>query len=116
MTKLSPAQCERAMAEGEFGPELLASAPAVALVLTQSWCPQWAWMRSYLEGLPPDPAFAVFYVEYDREEFFEPFMAFKEDVLGNREIPYVRYYREGRFARESNFIDSGGFLRLLGHI
>src|SRR5512145_120253 len=110
MTKLTAEQCLRLMESGEPGPELLGAAPAVALVLTQSWCPQWAWMRSYLEALPEDPARAIYWVEYDREEFFAPFMAFKEERFGNREIPYVRYYREGKLLRESNFIDKSGFL------
>jgi hypothetical protein len=113
MTKLTARQCTEAMAAREFGPELRTAAPAVAIVLTQSWCPQWGWMRSYLETLPADPDLAVFWVEYDLEDFFEPFMAFKEEVFGNREVPYVRYYREGKLLRESNFIDKGGFLRIV---
>ncbi len=113
MTRLGREQCLAAMSAGEFGPEIRSAAPAVAVVLTQSWCPQWTWMRAYLEALPPDPSIAVFWVEYDREDFFEPFLAFKEEVLGNREIPFVRYYREGRLVRETNFIDRGGFLRIL---
>jgi hypothetical protein len=114
MTKLSREQCLGLLSAREFGPELLGAAPSVALVLTQSWCPQWGWMRSYLEALPPDPGLAVFWVEYDLEDFFEPFMAFKEEVFGNRDVPYVRYYRDGALVRESNFIDKGGFLRILG--
>jgi hypothetical protein len=113
MKKLEREQCLAAMADGEFPADLRASSPSVAVILTQSWCPQWKWMRSYLERLPDQPGRSVFWIEYDLEDFFEPFMAFKEDRLGNREIPYVRYYRDGRLARQSNFIDEGGFLRLL---
>ena len=113
LRRLSEADCRAAIREGDFLPGVAGAAPRVAVVLTQSWCPQWGWMRSYLESVPEEPGVAVFYVEYDREPFFEDFMAFKEDVFGNREVPYVRYYREGRLSRESNFIDRGGFLRLL---
>ena len=113
MTKLERDACLRAMAAGEFGPEVTGASPSVAVVLTQSWCPQWKWMRAYLESLPAEEGYAVFWVEYDREDFFAPFMAFKEEVLGNREIPYVRYYRDGKLARESNYIDKAGFLRSL---
>jgi hypothetical protein len=113
MTKLSRDECLGAMGSGEFGPGVTRAAPGVAVVLTQSWCPQWAWMRAYLSTLPEDPERAIFWIEYDREDFFEPFMAFKEDVLGNREVPYIRYYRDGKLVRTSNFIDKAGFLRSL---
>lgn len=114
LMKLTTVDCEAAILAGEFPASVLNRAPRVALVLTQSWCPQWKWMRNYLEELPPGDAYAVFFVEYDREAFFQPFMAFKEEHFLNREVPYVRYYQEGTLRRESNFIDRSGFLRLLG--
>ena len=113
MTKLTADHCLALMKEGDFGPDVTGAADAVAVVLTQSWCPQWAWMRSYLTALPPDGGMDVFWVEYDREAFFEPFMRFKEGVFGNDQVPYVRYYRGGKLAAQSNFIDKGGFLRNL---
>jgi len=113
MRKLTSEECIAAMESGDFPLSLRAAAPRVAIVLTQSWCPQWAWMRSYLSALKPDPRCEVFWVEYELEDFFEPFMSFKETVLGNDQVPYVRYYREGKLAAQSNFIDQGGFLRLL---
>jgi hypothetical protein len=71
-------------------------------------------MRSYLEGLPQSPEHRVFYLEYDREPFYEEFLTFKEDTLGNREIPYVRYYRDGALTDQTNYIAKDGFLRRLG--
>lgn len=102
------------MTRGEFGADVAGAAGSVAVVLTQSWCPQWAWMRSYLEGIPESPDRKIFYLEYDREPLYEDFLAFKEDVLGNREIPYVRYYRDGRFSGDGNFVARDGFLKRLG--
>jgi hypothetical protein len=113
MRKLGRDDCLGLMELGEFRPGVLEAAERVAVVLTQSWCPQWTWMRSYLASLPPDPDAEVFWVEYDLEDFFEPLMKFKEEVLGNDQVPYVRYYRGGRLAAQSNFIDSAGFLRRL---
>jgi hypothetical protein len=113
MRKLTKEECLGLVREGEFAEGVLKAADTVAVVLTQSWCPQWAWMRSYLAELPPDAGREVFWVEYDREDFFEPIMEFKERVLGNDQVPYVRYYRGGKPAAESNYIDKGGFLRLL---
>jgi len=114
MVKLGREDCLAAMREGDFSPGIRAAAPAVAVILTQSWCSQWGWMRGYLAALPEDEGRRVFWVEYDHEDFFEEFMAFKEERLGNREVPYVRFYRDGTLVRESNFIDERGFLRNLG--
>jgi hypothetical protein len=115
LRKLTEAQCRAAIAMGEFEAIVAAAAPRVAVILTQSWCPQWIWMRSYLDAAAAaNPETEIFWIEYDREPFFDDFMEFKENVFGNREIPYVRYYRDGKLTRQSNFIDKGGFAQLLG--
>ncbi len=102
------------MAEGDFEEQVRGAAEAAAVILTQSWCPQWRYLQGYLEGLDRElngsgPAAAILYVEYDREPFFQEFMAFKEDSFGNREVPYIRYYRGGKLAAESNFISPQAF-------
>jgi hypothetical protein len=106
--------CADAMAHGEFSAELRGSAPAVAIVLTQSWCPQWVWMKRWLDAAGDEPGVDIYWLEYDREAFFDEFRTFKEEVLGNDQVPYVRYYRNGVLVRQSNYIDRGGFLRFLG--
>ncbi|OHD80429.1 MAG: hypothetical protein A3J97_05020 [Spirochaetes bacterium RIFOXYC1_FULL_54_7] len=113
MTRLSAAQCGHAIAKGDFGPEVIASAPRVAVVLTQSWCPQWVMMRMWLDRAEKDADATVFLVEYDKEDYFEDFMAFKEDMLGNRSVPYIRYYRDGVFTGDGNFIGKDGFVAKL---
>lgn len=112
--RLTEAQCRAAMAAGDFRPEISGSAPVVAIVLTQSWCPQWAWMSAWLGPVAGEAGVDVWQVEYDREPFFEEFMAWKEGVLGNDHVPYIRYYRAGKLARESNYIDRQGFRRHIG--
>lgn len=106
MRKLTQTECEFAMENGEFSKDITASAPAVAIVLSQSWCPQWAAMRAYLPVVESDAGegVGIFTLEYDLEPFFEKFMAFKEDRFGNRSVPYVRYYRDGELRAESNFV------------
>lgn len=111
--KLTQDECRYAIENGEFSSELLRTADRIAIVLTQSWCPQWLWMRSYLNAVTSKGDIAIFWLEYDREAFFEEFLAFKENTLGNREVPYVRYYLGGRLSRESNYVDKGGFLARL---
>jgi hypothetical protein len=113
MTRLSIAHCEQAMAKGEFGPEITASTSLVAVILTQSWCPQWIMMRRWLDRAESDTASRVFFLEYDQEDFFDAFMAFKEDVFGNRSVPYIRYYRDGVFTGDGNFIGRDGFVAKL---
>ncbi len=114
MTKLKTEDCLALIEKGEFSSGVVNAAPKVAIVLTQSWCPQWTWMRAYLEAMPEEESRAFFWVEYDREEFFQELMTFKEETFRNAQIPYVRYYRDGKLVAQSNFIDERGFLRLLG--
>jgi hypothetical protein len=116
LTKLAESDCRAAIAAGDFDPAVRAAAPLVAVVLTQSWCPQWSFMRGYLAQAAAEAGdrARIFFVEYDREPFYEDFMTFKEDGFGNREIPYVRYYRDGVLSAESNFISKQGFLSKLG--
>lgn len=55
----------------------------------------------------------IYVLEYDKESWYEEFLAFKEDILGNREVPYIRYYRDGTLVGETNFISSQGFISRL---
>jgi hypothetical protein len=70
-----------------------------------------------LEAAYPQ-GFSVSYIEYDIAEWkdlsHESFMEFKENHFGNLEIPYIRYYRDGVFVRDSNFVTLQGFLARLG--
>ncbi|MCX7028366.1 MAG: hypothetical protein NT061_12985 [Spirochaetes bacterium] len=113
LRKLTEAECRDAIAGGEFPDTIRDSAPYIAVVLTQSWCPQWTWMRSCLDEISLEPGVDIYWLEYDREPFFDAFIDFKENVLGDSLIPYVRYYRQGVLAHTSNYIDRRGFLRLL---
>ena len=101
------------MENGEFDASLVAG-PAAAIILTQSWCPQWKAMQAYLPQVEAAiDGVKLFYVEYDIAEWEglknEDFMAFKEATFNNREIPYVRYYRNGVFSRDGNYIFLDGF-------
>jgi hypothetical protein len=115
LTKLAESDC-RPPSPRATSIRVRAAAPLVAVVLTQSWCPQWSFMRGYLAQAAAEAGdrARIFFVEYDREPFYEDFMTFKEDGFGNREIPYVRYYRDGVLSAESNFISKQGFLSKLG--
>ena len=112
MRILTETECRKAIANGGFDPP--EPAGPTALILTQSWCPQWKAMKSYLpEAEKALPGLKIFYIEYDLAPFFEDFMNFKENTYENREIPYVRYYKEGKCTSWSNYTSLEGFLHRL---
>lgn len=94
------------MNKREFPDELLSSSQNVAVILSQSWCPQWTIMKNYMDQ--PD-AFeevdiTVYYFLYDNASFYDEFMEFKEKHFNNYQIPYVRYYKDGKLVGESNYV------------
>ena len=112
-TRLTAEDCAEAMRNGDFGPAVREAADRVAVVLTQAWCPQWVMMARWLGAAAEAGGARVFYIEYDREDFYDVFMTWKEDVLGNRLIPYVRYYAGGRLTGESNYVGKDAFAAAL---
>lgn len=114
--ELTREQAAFAMLHGEFDPSVRTASRLVAVVLTQDWCGQWAAMDGYLAEMGtrcPDLELAVFQLEYNRVDYFREFLRFKEEVLGNRVIPYVRYYRDGQLAGQSNYVSERQFLSFL---
>ncbi len=111
MSRLSAEQCTEAIKQNDFPGELTASREKVVFVLTQSWCPQWSMMQSWLARAADEAGADVYFSEYDRETFFDEFMQFKETTFGNRSIPYLRYYRDGKLAAESNYVSKDVFVK-----
>jgi hypothetical protein len=112
--ELSREQAAAAMNAGEFDDGVRNASRQVAVVLTQDWCGQWAAMDEYLGELDarhPELELVVFQLEYNRVDYFREFLRFKEEVLGNQLIPYVRYYRDGRLIGQSNFVSERQFLK-----
>jgi hypothetical protein len=107
--KLTAQECKNAMEKKVFEP----FQGTGAIILTQSWCPQWKAMKNYLPEAEKAGEITVLYVEYDTEAFFTEFMNFKENTYQNREIPYVLYFRQGAFSGESNYVSLQGFLHRL---
>jgi hypothetical protein len=111
--ELTREQAERAMREGEFDESVRGACPKVAVVLTQDWCGQWPALNDYLSALgsrAPELELVVFQLEYNRVDYFQDFLRFKEQVLGNAVIPYVRYYRDARLVGQSNYVSERQFL------
>jgi hypothetical protein len=112
-------QARSIMSAGDI-PEVFRRASArVAVVLTQGWCPQWRAMDSFLSRMESDTAdghgdLTVFDLVYDRLPFFPAFLDFKETRFNNYSVPYVRYYRDGKFTAASNYVSETGFFSLFG--
>jgi hypothetical protein len=99
----------------ELDPAVRGDGANVAVVLTQGWCPQWVSMNVWLNfmekrGRPKNLDITVYEFIYDRVPFFDEFRRFKESDLGNAEIPYLLYYREGKLLGTSNYVTSRDFV------
>ena len=108
---LTKDQLDALLREGDFPESVRLAAPKVVVIMTQDWCGQWTDMASYL----PDFAsqVAIFTIEYNLLPDFESIMKFKEDVLKNRQVPYLRYYQNGKLVLERNWIPRGAFSDML---
>ena len=116
-TQITEDQARGIMAAGEIPPEMTGISGRVAVILTQSWCPQWKAMDAYLarmaEAKKPETAdLVVFYLCYDLLPFGGEFTRFKETRFSNYEIPFVLYYRDGKLKETTNYVSESGFLSL----
>lgn len=103
-------QASAAIKNGEFSNDLTDAAQNVAVVLTQDWCPQWRAMKQWLSKGEADTDVTVFYFIYNKSSIAKEFMGFKETVLNNYLIPYVRYYQNGSLIHESNYTSRDRFI------
>ncbi len=106
MKCISKEQALTAIQNGDFADDIIRSAERVAVILTQSWCPQWHAMKKFVADYS---GAEIFCLEYDLTDFFDTFREFKETKLGNDQIPYIRYYRGGTLVAESNAVSEAAF-------
>jgi hypothetical protein len=95
---------------GEFGKEIIDSRKNTAVIMTQDWCHQWKMMNGWIGTLSDDIELDIYLIIYNKEDYYEEFMSFKEEVFGNYEIPYIRYYVDGVLVQESNYVPKDSFL------
>ena len=110
--ELSKDQALFAMAGGEFGSDVL-SGENVIVIMTQDWCPQWIYMKSWIYGLEINKDIDIFELVYNKVHYFKSFMNFKENTFGNSSVPYLRIYKKGRLAAETNYTGKQKLLELL---
>lgn len=111
MKTINKDQALEAIKNGEFRTEIIGSADRVAVILTQSWCPQWHSMKKFLSDFT---GAEVYYLEYDKTDYFNSFRTFKENTFRNDKIPYIRYYCDGKLVTETNAVSLDDFRRILG--
>ena len=111
MKEITDEQARYTIDNGELPDEVISAAGRVAVVLTQDWCPQWATMESYIGDLTEETEspILVYVLIYNRVPYFSDFLDFKESTWGNRQIPYVRYYRDGRLVNQTNYVPKSTF-------
>lgn len=114
-TPLSDDAARHAIEHHEFPSDVLNSSRTVAVVSTQSWCPDWKrvdrWLRKLVDTQKPDDFdLDVYTVIYDREPYFNDYRAVKEHVWKNGFVPYIRYYVDGEFVADSNQLSADRFL------
>ena len=109
--KLKDEQIQNAIKNKEFDEKIIKSKVNVAVIMSQSWCPQWRYTEMWLDELDEIPDLDIYVIIYDTKKYYEEFMAFKENIFGNYEIPYIRYYKDGKIIKESNYTSKESFLR-----
>jgi hypothetical protein len=108
---LTQDQLDALLKDGEFPESVRLAAPKVVVVMTQDWCGQWTSMAAYLSDFADQAA--IFTVEYNRLPDFERIMHFKETVFRNDQVPYLRFYRDGKLVRQTNWIPRAAFAGML---
>jgi len=106
-------QAINAIENGEFENSIIASKNSVVIILTQDWCPQWMDMKSWIYDLKIDTDVDIYELEYNTTDYSEDFMKFKENNLGNHYVPYLRFYKQGVLANETNYIDKTQFIDII---
>jgi len=109
MIQISSAEANVLMKENKL-PSFINEPGWRILILTQSWCSQWHLMKKYIPQLEKENTFKAAYFEYDLAENFESFMHFKEAEYRNDYVPYLRFYFDGAFISESNYLGESAFI------
>lgn len=111
---LSDSQAMYTIKNRDFPDEILKSNNRVAVVVSQSWCPQWIAMKGYLKKVTEQNRdIDIYILEYDKKVWFNDFMSMKEIYWKNLEVPYIRFYIDGLLVNESNFISRSAFVEKL---
>lgn len=101
---LTDEQVLEAIDKGEFNSDVVLSKQKVVVIMTQDWCPQWTAMKRWVYDLETQEDIDVYELIYNKFNYYNKFMEFKESIWKNYEIPYLRYYKNGVLFKESNYV------------
>ncbi|PYG85749.1 hypothetical protein LY28_03169 [Ruminiclostridium sufflavum DSM 19573] len=110
---LNKEQAMYAVKNKEFEKSVISSKSKVIVILTQDWCPQWIYMKSWVSGLEIEEDIEIYELEYNKVDYCSEFMAFKESCWKNYNVPYLRFYKEGELARETNYISKESLIEII---
>ncbi|MCX7920541.1 MAG: hypothetical protein N3B21_00745 [Clostridia bacterium] len=111
--ELGKKQCLYAIEHGEFSDDVIKSKDKVVVIMTQDWCPQWQNMQSWVYGLDIADDIDVYELIYNKVDYRDDFMKLKESKWRNDQIPYLRYYRDGKLFKETNYVSAEKFKELV---
>lgn len=112
--KITNEQALQMISEKAISKDLIENSEITVFAFTQHWCPQWTIMVSYFDSIIAEyPSLTIYTFEYDKEPCFNEFMNFKENVLKNSLVPFMRYYNKGQLVNESNFCMKEDFISLM---
>ena len=109
MKEISDKQASYIIENKKIPHDILQSSEKVAIVLTQDWCPQWTYMQRWLTKTEEN-GIKTFYLSYNNKNYYSEFMGVKEETFGNALVPYVRYYKNGNYVDDSNYVSEELFL------
>ncbi len=110
--EITKEQALYAIENEEFGSDVLDGENTV-VIMTQNWCPQWINMKGWIYGLETDKEIGIYELVYNKTDFYRSFMEFKEKEFGNSLVPYLRFYKNGKLASETNYVNKERFHEML---
>lgn len=110
--KLTDEQIRETIIHGEFSNDIICSNAKTAIIMSQSWCPQWMMVNHWLKTIPENFDIHIYTSIYDKEKYYHEFMHFKETVFKNHEVPYIRYYINGNLVKETNYTSKDFFMNV----
>ncbi|MCX7747954.1 MAG: hypothetical protein N2645_13855 [Clostridia bacterium] len=111
---LTKEQAMYALNHGEFDSSVIASKGIVIVIMTQDWCPQWGDMRRWIYNMSVEAEIDIYELIYNKVDYSREFMRFKETTFKNDQIPYLRYYKDGKLMKETNYVSEQKVRDILG--
>jgi hypothetical protein len=108
--ELNESQIYNTIKNGEFDKNILNSKKNVAVIMTQSWCYQWDYVKKWINDISENSEIDIYLIIYDNKKYYNDFLFFKENNFCNNEIPYIRYYKDSLLIKETNYTTKDFFL------